>query len=170
LVTLLSEDDAPEPGRKFVRRSCETLLEVLNGDWKVNRLQTHARPPAGPDCDVREETCKIVYAALSLSFLFGGLNTAVAKSRWGTCAKVLAAQVLGQFLHSVLPRVLARAFPTWRSMADLLDHEEAGNDDFHKRVKSKISRSLRWTQDAGLQSFAAVASVVSEPLDHLLQA
>ena len=80
-----------EAGGKHVITGVEHLLYYLNGDWRMQRLQTHriaqVAGEAGEE-NVRKATCEQVFDALTgTSCLFGGLNTIPAKSRWGTWSK-----------------------------------------------------------------------------------
>jgi hypothetical protein len=164
-------DDRRRVG-KITRAAIENLLEVLNGDWRVRRVQTHVKvqPDDGDSSPgaLRKATADVVYAALSSSFMFGGLKTVPAASRCGTCSKVLSSQVCAEMCHGLLNRALKIAFPKWKAISDQMDEEERGNVDFHKQVRSKIWRCLCWTGSFDQMQFAAVATVVSEPLDHLL--
>ena len=95
-----------EAGGKHVITGVEHLLYYLNGDWRMQRLQTHriaqVAGEAGAE-DVRKATCEQVFAALTgTSCLFGGLNTIPAKSRWGTCSKVLATQICSILVRSLV--------------------------------------------------------------------
>lgn len=151
-----------------------TLLSILDGDWRRRRVQTHQCARGGdgdgPD-DLRRQTCEQVAAAVLGSGLFSHHGTP-AKSRWGSCARALSAQLCALALHDLLGRALRRAFPTYIT-DEVEECASAGapqeDSDYHKQVKSKIRRVLMWTSSEGHRLLAAVVGLVSEPLDHLLQ-
>ena len=84
---------------------------------------------------------------------------------------VLGTQVCSMLIHGLLPRVLKRAFPRggFEGVSDHLADDEQEDQDFHKKVKSKIYRCVKWTSDEKLLRFTAATTAVAEPLDHLLQ-
>lgn len=70
-------------------------------------------------------------------------------------------------VHRVAPRTLSRAYPS----LDLSILTEGGDDqdaDFHRRVRSKLKRSVLYMTNVPQMRFAACASVTAEPLDRLL--
>ncbi len=108
-----------------------------------------------------------MHAAIVGSKLLGGLDLSPHQSRWGSTAKVLGVEVCGEFCHGILHRVFQHAFPKWARLSEDLVDDEKDDADFHKQVRSKIHRCLKFTSDVTLQRLGAAVSVIAEPLDHL---
>ena len=90
------------------------------GDARRRRIQVL------DDGRCREEQVNKVTAAISESGLILGVYPdEPAKNRWGTMARHLGAQVAGNMVFEILPRVLQRAFPQW----DVPGDEDQRDDD-----------------------------------------
>jgi hypothetical protein len=50
----------------------------------------------------------------------------------------------------------------------MVTRSDDDDDDYHQKVRSKLKRSLIFTQDEALVRFEVLASVAAEPIDHLL--
>ena len=85
------ERDTVEDVHSTLREKVETLLTFLNGDWRIQQLQTW-NPVGTVGCEGRcdrEAVCECVYSAIVDAGLVGGVVTTIpAKSRWGTCAQL----------------------------------------------------------------------------------
>ena len=102
-------------------------------------------------------------AAFVMLGIFGGMNNIIPqKSRWLSTAVCLAALLAGMMLHSILPRVWAKAFGEWH-----IPRAVGEEDDFHRMVRSKVYRAKLWLLSDSTKWRNLVYSLCSSPCDHL---
>jgi hypothetical protein len=145
-----------------------------NGDWRKNTIETYVEvdslelDAAGElTSSSRLVVCSNLYSAGVTIGLFGGsASTKMPSLRdWGSCSKALASHTLFFRVHQAGPRSIANAFPGRGSQVAV--SAKPHEDDYHKMVKSKITRSCLYTSNSILQDYSALTCAISEFLDHL---
>ena len=105
------------------------------------------------------------FAAVWSAGIIGGvLHLQAMKSRWLSTAMCLS-MILGGFcFHEFLPRVWRLAFGEWQ-----IPRAVGEADEFHTMVRSKVFRAKLWLTHEDTFWKSLVTSLVSGPVDHLMQ-
>ena len=104
-------------------------------------------------------------AAISESGLILGVYPdEPAKNRWGTMARHLGAQVAGNMVFEILPRVLQRAFPQWDVPGD---EDQRDDEEYRLYIRKKTWRAKAAYATRAAQRDAARRSWITRPVSIL---
>ena len=104
-----------------MQHATNSLLQMLNGDWRSPRLIHHCF-----NCDVCRGSVATarehVFAALlACDVLSVRCTRTPSQKDWGSCTDHCAKQCLGILCHRVLPQTMGVAFPDWGAMEPPVD-------------------------------------------------
>ena len=147
-----------------------TVVRFASGDWRQPQFQHYCWERGC--CEGRSKAAAVDQAcALVFDIIFAKLNTKVPSvSRWHTFRERVEIQALGMLLHSIMPRVLCRAFQPQggaEELMDPLDDLQVDVSAWRVYATRKMNQSNAFMADETSPMRLSLAAVASEPLDAL---
>ena len=151
-------------GTPAAREALSELLKLLNGDWRVPRVQHFC---VGACCEggQRSVATERIAGLLVETLLRPIAKNILATNRWHTFSPTLAAQTAARFCHQALPRLLEWGLQPAQPEKAATDGED--EPPFRVYQNRRRRRALEFHLPEETSVTLGVAALVSAPLEKL---